>query len=248
MTVDYYEVLGIEKGTPPDEVRAAWQRATKAVHPDKGGTSALFRLVQEAGETLTDPAKRADYDAEQARPPEPEPALAPEPEWVPVDEPQPQWQPVDEAEHDPRDYSGVQYVGDQPGPEPRPITEGWPGWQRGLLYAGSFTLPYFAWLRAEEWLTKGGWERYFDLVFLVPVLAIAFAFALLSVAKWSPRKRWAWCVWALAWSNGIGLFVAVVVAVGSLARLVFGHGRWRKALFGATALHEAHRAEREIQQ
>lgn len=59
----HYETLGIESDAPVEDVRAAYTRLVKVVHPDHGGGAALFRAVREAYEELSDPARRAAYDA-----------------------------------------------------------------------------------------------------------------------------------------------------------------------------------------
>ena len=58
----YYELLGIDATAGPDEVRSAFRRVSTRVHPDTGGTAALFRQVEQAYRTLSDPVRRADYD------------------------------------------------------------------------------------------------------------------------------------------------------------------------------------------
>lgn len=58
-----YELLGVEPSAPADEIRAAYRRLMRAAHPDTGGTAGLFRTVQLAYDTLSDPQRRADYDA-----------------------------------------------------------------------------------------------------------------------------------------------------------------------------------------
>ncbi len=59
---NYYELLRLDPSATPDEIRAAYIRISKLVHPDRGGSEALFRQVSEAYETLSDPTKRAAYD------------------------------------------------------------------------------------------------------------------------------------------------------------------------------------------
>ena len=57
------------------------------MHPDQGGNAALFRLVLDAWNTLSDPAKRAAYDRGLDRPaeaPRSEPRREPEPEPEPT--------------------------------------------------------------------------------------------------------------------------------------------------------------------
>ena len=60
---DYYEILGLTPSATPDEIRAAYRRLASKSHPDSGGSAALFRMVQEAHDTLSDPSRRDRYDA-----------------------------------------------------------------------------------------------------------------------------------------------------------------------------------------
>lgn len=64
-TVDYYDVLGVPPEATADQVRAAYRRLAKSAHPDAAGTAGLFRIIREAYEVLSDPARRTHYD--QAR-------------------------------------------------------------------------------------------------------------------------------------------------------------------------------------
>lgn len=58
----YYEVLGVAPDATPTEIRAAYRKLSQKVHPDAGGTNALFRQIHLAYETLSDPDRRAAYD------------------------------------------------------------------------------------------------------------------------------------------------------------------------------------------
>ncbi len=53
---DAYEVLGIPADATEEQIRAAHRRLARAVHPDTGGSVALFVAVQRAYEMLLDPA------------------------------------------------------------------------------------------------------------------------------------------------------------------------------------------------
>ncbi len=63
---DFYEILELDESATPEEVKRAYRRLVRRAHPDANPhaeTAALFRQVQEAYETLRDPAARAAYDA-----------------------------------------------------------------------------------------------------------------------------------------------------------------------------------------
>lgn len=63
---DYYEVLGVERGTPADDIKKAYRKLALKYHPDKnpGDNEAeeKFKEATEAYEVLRDQEKRARYD------------------------------------------------------------------------------------------------------------------------------------------------------------------------------------------
>lgn len=78
--MSFYEVLDVEPSASAEEIRTAYRRAARAVHPDRAeGADRFFRMVQEAYEVLSDPTRRQRYDAELGRGgrPGPTPPTAP---------------------------------------------------------------------------------------------------------------------------------------------------------------------------
>ena len=63
--MDFYGLLGVSRDATDAEIKTAYRRLAKILHPDSGtpGDVERFRSIQEAYETLSDPARRASYDA-----------------------------------------------------------------------------------------------------------------------------------------------------------------------------------------
>src|SRR6187455_1191459 len=63
---DYYEVLGVERGTSTDDLKKAYRKLAMQYHPDRNpGDKAAeekFKELGEAYEVLADDQKRAAYD------------------------------------------------------------------------------------------------------------------------------------------------------------------------------------------
>ena len=66
---DYYKTLELSESASQDEIKSAYRRLAKKHHPDlnKGnpGSEALFKQINEANDTLSDPQKRAAYDQQR---------------------------------------------------------------------------------------------------------------------------------------------------------------------------------------
>ena len=61
---ELYEVLGVKPDATPAAIKAAWRRRSQTSHPDKSnGDAELFDRIQNAYNILSDPLKRAEYDA-----------------------------------------------------------------------------------------------------------------------------------------------------------------------------------------
>jgi curved DNA-binding protein len=66
---DYYEVLGVPRTATPDEIKRAYRKLARKHHPDlqpaheRASASERFKEINEANEVLSDPEKRARYDA-----------------------------------------------------------------------------------------------------------------------------------------------------------------------------------------
>lgn len=68
--VEYYEVLQISENAEPETINRVYRSLAQRYHPDnrETGNEARFREITEAYQVLSDPEKRAGYDAtNQAR-------------------------------------------------------------------------------------------------------------------------------------------------------------------------------------
>lgn len=60
--MDFYEMLGVSRNATAQEIKEAWKKISKTLHPDVGGNEEEFKTVKNAYETLIDPKKRDNYD------------------------------------------------------------------------------------------------------------------------------------------------------------------------------------------
>lgn len=61
----FYDILGVSKSATEDEIRAAYRKLARKLHPDVNkatDAAAKFNEVQEAYDTLSDAARRKSYD------------------------------------------------------------------------------------------------------------------------------------------------------------------------------------------
>jgi molecular chaperone DnaJ len=62
---DYYEVLGVDRGASPEEIKRAFRRLAREHHPDVNKddhAAERFKDINEAYQVLSDPERRAQYD------------------------------------------------------------------------------------------------------------------------------------------------------------------------------------------
>jgi curved DNA-binding protein CbpA len=80
---ELYQLLGVAREASPEEIAQAWRRRARAEHPDArprdAGAPGRFRVLAEAYQVLSDPARRAAYDraleSRAYRPDAPDPAV-----------------------------------------------------------------------------------------------------------------------------------------------------------------------------
>lgn len=65
---NYYEILGVRPDVPTEIIRAVYKTWMHAlgVHPDLGGDEEAAKEINAAYETLSDPARRVEYDRGRA--------------------------------------------------------------------------------------------------------------------------------------------------------------------------------------
>jgi molecular chaperone DnaJ len=59
---DLYEILGVSRDASDDEIKKAYRRRARELHPDAGGNEDEFKELTTAYEVLKNPSARANYD------------------------------------------------------------------------------------------------------------------------------------------------------------------------------------------
>ena len=59
---DFYELLGVSRNAPQEEIKKAYRKKAIEKHPDQGGSSDEFSKINEAYSVLSDSQKRSIYD------------------------------------------------------------------------------------------------------------------------------------------------------------------------------------------
>ena len=66
MFIDYYKILGVDKNATSKEIKSAYRKLARKLHPDLNpndkDAKRKFQEVNEANEVLSDPEKRKKYD------------------------------------------------------------------------------------------------------------------------------------------------------------------------------------------
>ncbi|MFH1978959.1 MAG: molecular chaperone DnaJ [Patescibacteria group bacterium] len=63
MSKDYYQILGVAKNTPKEEIKKAYRKLAHKYHPDKAsGDETKFKEINEAYYILGDEKRRSEYD------------------------------------------------------------------------------------------------------------------------------------------------------------------------------------------
>ena len=81
---DYYEILGVKKDTPQNEIKRAYKKLARKYHPDvskEADAEIKFKEVGEAYEVLKDPEKRQAYDQLGANWKAGQDGFQPPPDW-----------------------------------------------------------------------------------------------------------------------------------------------------------------------
>jgi len=60
---DLYARLGVSRGASQDEIKRGYRKEALKHHPDRGGDTAAFQKIEEANSVLSNPERKALYDA-----------------------------------------------------------------------------------------------------------------------------------------------------------------------------------------
>ena len=53
--MDYYSILGVDRSASQEDLKKVYKKASMQHHPDRGGSEAKFKEINEAYSTLKDP-------------------------------------------------------------------------------------------------------------------------------------------------------------------------------------------------
>jgi curved DNA-binding protein len=122
---DYYQILGVRRDADEKEIKRAFRRLARQVHPDvnPGDSRAeeRFKEINEAYEVLSDPEKRSKYDRLGAA-----------------------WRDWERGGGQPGDFDWSQWVSDVPGGQRVYVQYGTPEDLEGLFGGGSPFSDFFA--------------------------------------------------------------------------------------------------------
>ena len=71
MAADHYDVLGIDRNASPEEIKKAYRRLARELHPDvnpSADAAERFKMVTHAYDVLSDPHERQQYDLGASNP------------------------------------------------------------------------------------------------------------------------------------------------------------------------------------
>jgi DnaJ-class molecular chaperone len=61
--MDYYNILGVQRGASDDEIKKAYRKLAMTHHPDRGGDEKKFKEISTAYDILSNPQKRQMFDS-----------------------------------------------------------------------------------------------------------------------------------------------------------------------------------------
>ncbi len=146
----YYEILGVSEKATPEQIREAHRDLVKQFHPDlnMGATQAVkdfctekTKVIQEAYETLRDPALRREYDDIALRKPnDPTYYQAPSPQPTPAPPRPKQQRPP--RQQPPRPTPTPPQPPPQPNPPPQPPPPQPPPWPNAQAVPNTRIVPH----------------------------------------------------------------------------------------------------------